>query len=57
MQRGGFVHDLAARKLAGDFKNYEYDLAGPPPMIQALLKLLMFDRKVPREQIHYDRFF
>jgi toluene monooxygenase electron transfer component len=44
-------------KLAGDFKNYEYYLAGPPPMIQAVLKLLMFDHKVPRGQIHYDRFF
>jgi toluene monooxygenase electron transfer component len=53
----GLVHELVARKLAGDFKGYEYYLAGPPPMIQAVLKLLMFDHKVPREQIHYDRFF
>lgn len=53
----GFVHDLVAKKLAGDFKEYEYYLAGPPLMIQAVLKLLMFDHKVPREQIHYDRFF
>ena len=53
----GFVHELVAGKLGGDFKSYEYYLAGPPPMIQAVLKLLMFDRKVPRDQIHYDRFF
>jgi toluene monooxygenase electron transfer component len=53
----GFIHELAARSIAGDWRTYEYYLAGPPPMIQATLKLLMFDRKVPREQIHYDRFF
>jgi len=53
----GFVHELVVRNLGGDFKSYEYYLAGPPPMIQAVLKLLMFDQKVPREQIHYDRFF
>jgi toluene monooxygenase electron transfer component len=53
----GFVHELVSLKLAGDFKNYEYYLAGPSPMIQAVLKLLMFDHKVPRGQIHYDRFF
>ncbi len=26
----GFIHDLVARKLRGDFKGYEYYLAGPP---------------------------
>ncbi len=53
----GFVHELLSKKLEGDFKSYEYYLAGPPPMIQAVLKLLMFDRKVSRDHIHYDRFF
>jgi len=53
----GFVHDLVSRVLSGNLASYEYYMAGPPPMVQAALKLLMVDHKVPMRQIHYDRFF
>lgn len=53
----GFVHDLAARVLAGRLKDCEFYFAGPPPMTQALQEMLMLGHGVPFEQIHFDRFF
>lgn len=53
----GFVHELVERWLDGGLDQYEYYLAGPPPMVQETLKLLMARHKVPVQQIHYDRFF
>ena len=53
----GFVHELVERTLSVNLGGYEYYMAGPPPMVQAALKLLMVDHKVPSQQIHYDRFF
>lgn len=51
------VHELLPRKLTKPPAAYEYYLAGPPPMIEAVVRLLIVDQKVPPAQIHYDRFF
>ncbi|HSV70936.1 MAG TPA: 2Fe-2S iron-sulfur cluster-binding protein [Methylibium sp.] len=53
----GFVHELARRHLADEAGGREYYLAGPPPMIEAAVRMLMTDLQVPASQIHYDRFF
>lgn len=53
----GFVHEFIAEKLNGPLTDYEYYLAGPPPMIEAAVRLLVADHKVPTTQIHFDRFF
>ncbi|MDR3453363.1 MAG: 2Fe-2S iron-sulfur cluster-binding protein [Rhodoferax sp.] len=53
----GFVHELVARNLAGDLAAHRYYLAGPPPMIETLVRMLMVEHRVPATQIHYDRFF
>lgn len=53
----GFVHELLVRSLSGDLAAREYYLAGPPPMIETVVRTLMVDHKVPADQIHYDRFF
>ncbi|MDD3800092.1 MAG: 2Fe-2S iron-sulfur cluster-binding protein [Novosphingobium sp.] len=53
----GFVHEFIERKLSAPLPDYEYYLAGPPPMIEASVRLLVGDHKVPQDQIHYDRFF
>lgn len=53
----GFIHELLPRKLDRELAAYEYYLAGPPPMIEAAVRLLVADHKVPMEQIHFDRFF
>lgn len=53
----GFIHELLPRKLPGSLADYEYYLAGPPPMIEATVRLLAATHKVPQSQLHYDCFF
>jgi toluene monooxygenase electron transfer component len=53
----GFVHELMAQTLNGDLSDREYYLAGPPPMIETVVRTLMLEHKVPANQIHFDRFF
>lgn len=53
----GFVHEFIAGKLSAPLDSYEYYLAGPPPMIEAAVRLLMIEGKVAATQIHFDRFF
>jgi toluene monooxygenase electron transfer component len=53
----GFVHEAVAAAIPPEAaETYEYYVAGPAPMTEAVLKLLMIERKVPFDQIHYDRF-
>lgn len=53
----GFVHEFIEKKLDAPLPGYEYYLAGPPPMIEAAVRLLVAEHKVPANQIHFDRFF
>lgn len=53
----GFVHEFIEKKLGSPLPGYEYYLAGPPPMIEAAVRLLVAEHKVPASQIHFDRFF
>jgi len=53
----GFVHEFLPRTLTAPLTDYEYYLAGPPPMIEACVRLLAGDHAVPSTQIHFDRFF
>jgi toluene monooxygenase electron transfer component len=51
------VHELVEKTLGDDMPNYEFYFCGPPPMTEAVQRMLMIDYKVPFEQIHFDRFF
>ena len=53
----GLVHDFLKTCLGEGACDYEYYLAGPPPMVDAVRRHLVLDRAVPVEQLHYDRFF
>jgi toluene monooxygenase electron transfer component len=53
----GFVHEMLPRKLTKPLADYEYYFAGPPPMIEATVRLLVVENKVPQSQLHFDRFF
>jgi len=53
----GMVHELVPRVLQENLDQYEYYFAGPPPMVESVLELLMAHHKVPFQQIHFDRFF
>jgi len=52
----GFVHEALPRHLPKPLSEYEYYFAGPPPMIEAVQRLLMIEQQVPFPQIHFDRF-
>jgi toluene monooxygenase electron transfer component len=53
----GFIHDVVEQKLGPGLADCEIYFAGPPPMVQATMDMLMLRRGVPFAQIHYDRFF
>ena len=53
----GMIHEFLKTSLEEASHEYEYYLAGPPPMVDAVRRHLVLDRGVPVEQLHYDRFF
>jgi toluene monooxygenase electron transfer component len=53
----GFVHELLPKKLPRPLPEYEFYFAGPPPMVEATIRLLVSENKVPQSQLHFDRFF
>ena len=54
----GFVHQVLQGWLesAGDASGYDYYFCGPPPMTDALQRLLVLEKRVPTAQLHFDRF-
>jgi toluene monooxygenase electron transfer component len=52
----GFVHDLALETMGTALGQHEIYFAGPPAMAQAVQRML-FEQKVPGEQVHYDAFY
>jgi len=54
----GMVHDAVAKAIPAEAAaGSDYYLAGPRPMIDAVQRMLVLDRRVPIEQIFFDRFF
>ena len=52
----GFVHERM-RDFVGDrWAHFDYYFAGPPPMVEAVQRLLI-DMRVPFPQVHFDRFY
>ncbi len=52
----GFVHDIAEKLFGDKLANMEVYFAGPPPMAQAVMKMLI-KAKVPATQMHFDQFY
>jgi toluene monooxygenase electron transfer component len=52
----GMVVEVAARALAGRYDNSVAFVAGPPPMVDAGLHLLLREGKMPRQFVRYDKF-
>jgi toluene monooxygenase electron transfer component len=62
----GFVHDFAREFIegvagaegagGGRWNDFEYYFAGPPPMAEAVQRMLM-DKRVPYPQVHFDSFY
>jgi toluene monooxygenase electron transfer component len=52
-----FIHELVKEKLGDAMPDYEFYFCGPPPMTEAVQRLVMIDYKVPFHQVHFARFF
>lgn len=53
----GFVHEVLAAYDLPDLADHDIYVAGPPVMTDAVVRLLMLERRVPAERVHFDRFF
>ena len=52
----GFVHQAMARGMAGRFDGLTAFVAGPPPMVDAAIRVLITEGKLPVSAIRYDKF-
>jgi toluene monooxygenase electron transfer component len=52
----GFVHAVAAERMQGRFENVRAYAAGPPPMVDATLRMLLREGKLKPDSIRYDKF-
>jgi NAD(P)H-flavin reductase/ferredoxin len=53
----GFVHELVRKTLGEQIPEFDYYFCGPPPMTDAVHRMLLLDYKLPNKQLHFDRFF
>jgi toluene monooxygenase electron transfer component len=52
----GFVHAVAGERMKGRFAEVRAYVAGPPPMVDASLRLLLREARLPPADIRYDKF-
>ncbi|HEV8439338.1 MAG TPA: 2Fe-2S iron-sulfur cluster binding domain-containing protein [Methylomirabilota bacterium] len=52
----GFVHAVAGERMKGRFNNVRAYAAGPPPMVDATLRMLLVQGKLKPDNIRYDKF-
>jgi toluene monooxygenase electron transfer component len=52
----GMVGDVVAQAMAGRYENIIGFVAGPPPMVDGALRLLIRDARVPPQFVRYDKF-
>lgn len=52
----GFVHAVAAAAMTGRYENVVAFVAGPPPMVDGALRMLIMEARLPAKDIRYDKF-
>ncbi|HEX6210270.1 MAG TPA: 2Fe-2S iron-sulfur cluster binding domain-containing protein [Methylomirabilota bacterium] len=52
----GFVHAVAGERMAGRYADVRAWVAGPPPMVDASLRLLLREARLSPAEIRYDKF-
>ena len=52
----GFVHEVAGKAMQGKYQNVRAYLAGPPPAVDASIRMLLLQAKLPTDHIRYDKF-
>ncbi len=52
----GLVHEVTARRMQGKFQGVRAFVAGPPPMVDATIRMLLREARLPPGEIRYDKF-
>jgi toluene monooxygenase electron transfer component len=52
----GLVHEVAGRDMRGKFENVRAYLAGPPPAVDAAIRMLLLEAKLSTDNVRYDKF-
>ncbi len=52
----GFVHQVAGEAMAGRYEGSIAYVAGPPPMVDGAIRLLIIEGRLPASDIRYDKF-
>jgi toluene monooxygenase electron transfer component len=52
----GLVHEVAGRAMEGRYQNVRAYLAGPPPAVDASIRMLLLQAKLTPDNIRYDKF-
>jgi len=52
----GFVHLVAGERMAGAWGGPTAFVAGPPPMVDGALRMLVMEARLPASDIRYDKF-
>ncbi len=52
----GFVHSVASERMAGKYDNITAYVAGPPPMVDGALRMLVLEARLAGSDIKYDKF-
>lgn len=52
----GMVHEVAARHMKGKYQNVRAYLAGPPPAVDAAIRVLLLEARLTTDNIRYDKF-
>ena len=52
----GMVHEVAKREMGGKYQNLRAYVAGPPPAVDAAIRVLLLDAKLTTDNIRYDKF-
>ncbi len=52
----GFVHEVTKRKMAGNYRDVRAFVAGPPPAVDAAIRVLLLDAKLTTNNIRYDKY-
>jgi toluene monooxygenase electron transfer component len=52
----GLVHEVAKRAMAGKYQNVRAYVAGPPPAVDAAIRVLLLEARLTTDNIRYDKF-
>ena len=52
----GLVHEVAKRVMAGKYQDVRAYVAGPPPAVDAAIRVLLLEAKLSTDNIRYDKY-